>query len=619
MSQAPMSRAESYESSVASPSDASSACMRDEIYDPANRDQLKPTRTESGAAKCESDDDFNSYMSDSLNTSNIYESPSQRPLKPWEKSLDKGQDRLSKSSDSLQDAISSLDAGDSSKAVHQIENALKNSGKSLNKFEDARKEQMGGGVRGAYGEDALKDGSREIRGARTEMQSALDLLKDGNTGEAYESIREALKGLKSGGKEVQAGEDVLKGQTNVNSTSGRETATDREFSSGLKNFDRSSNSLSNALNSLDHNDSGSALRDLVRSQNTLTNGLNNVKDGLKLNSDKQGDESGIKAGLDDASGANDFVGRAIELVKSGNTAEAKKVITEAMACLDKGGEKIGEGVDDLADSRTPIHTYDTADSSRVTYENAPQNEGERFSYDGGSSSRSGRDTELNRDSIDNSRNLPWDRIRTMPVDVIGYLNNGEFAMTGMFNRNGQSGANDNSSSRGSNVWNPFESLPQPPNPFDLFGGGSSDSGSNGGGGPLDLFGNLPQPPNPFDLFGGSGSNSGGGPLDILNSLPKPPNPFDLFGGGNDSSGGGSGGPLDLLSGLPQPPNPFDLFGGGNDREGGGTGSPLDLISSLPKPPNPLELVSNLPQPSDVIENITRPDKLIKKIFGGLFG
>ncbi|MBC8000382.1 MAG: hypothetical protein IAF58_20670 [Leptolyngbya sp.] len=592
MSQAPMSRAESYESSIASPSDASGACMRDEIYDPANRDQLKPSRTESGASKCESDDDFNSYMSDSLNTSNIYDSPSQRPLKPWEKSLDKGQDRLSKSSDSLQDAISSLDAGDSSKAAHQIENALKNSGRSLNKFEDARKEQMGGGVRGAYGEDALKDGSREISGARTEMQSALDLLKGGNTGEAYESIREALKGLKSGGKEVQAGEDVLKGKTNINSTSGRETATDREFNSGLKNFDRSNDSLSSALNSLDHNDSGSALRDLVRSQNTLTNGLNNVKDGLKLNSDKQGDESGIKAGLDDASGANDHVGRAIELVKSGNTAEAKRVISEAMDCLDKGGEKIGEGVNDLADSRTPIHAYDA--NARLDSTRYPEEQVERTSsrttYDGGTI-REGRDTDLNRDSIDNSRNLPWDRIRTMPVDVIGHLNNGEFVMTGVFNRNGQTGGNDNLNSRGSNVWNPFESLPQPPNPFDLFGGGSSDRGSNGGGGPLDLFGNLPQPPNPFDLFGG----------------------------GNDSRGGGSGGPLDLLRGLPQPPNPFDLFGGGNDRKGGGTGSPLDLISSLPKPPNPLELVSNLPKPADVLENITRPDKLIKKIFGGLFG
>lgn len=584
MSQAPMSRAESYESSVASPSDASSACMRDEIYDPANRDQLKPTRTESGASKCESDDDFNTYMSDSLNKTNIYENSSERQLKPWEKSLDKGQDRLSRSSDNLENAIASLDAGDSTKAAEQIQKALRNSGKSLSRFDDAVDKQMGGGIRGAYGEDALKDGAREIGGARTEMQDALDLLADGNTGEAYEAIREAMKGLKSGGKEIQAGEDVLTGKTDVKSAAGLNNVTGREFDTGLNNFGRSSDSLSDALNSLDHGDSDGAVRDLLRGQNTLTNGLNNVKDGLKLSSRVEGDKDGIENGLKDATTASGCIDTALELLKNGNVAEAKKHIQGAINELNNGSEKVSEGVDDFSDSQTPVHAYDrNSRGNRVADEDAVNSQDGRSRYRNNGENRYGNGSGEDSYNFGTGENSRYTNNRT--GDNYG----------GNYTR-----SNDTSSS----PLDIFGNLPEPPNPFDLFGGGSGDRGSNGG--PLDLFGNLPTPPNPFDLFGGTSSSDdgGNGPLDLFGGLPQPPNPFDLF-GGSDSRGGGSSsrsrGPLDLLGGLPQPPNPMDVLG------------------SLPQPPNPIELVSSLPQPSDVLQNITRPDKVINKIFGGLFG
>lgn len=494
-----------------------------EVYTPENKNQFcgpKPPET-----RCNSDDDFNSYLSDNL-SQNIYEGGCVRPGdNKYQRNIDKGQKYLDKASTDLDQALSALDNGNTRGAIRQIEEALKRSGKSVDQFGAAVERHKGGGANGGYGEDAIKDGSKEIRGSREEMKDALELLKCGKTGEAYEAIRAAKDGLKSGGEEVQVGEDSLKGKKPVNTARGREAASDREFKEGAKEFDRAGDDLEDALASLDNGDKASALRDLERSQRNLGEGQNNYKDGLRLN--QTGDESGIKKGLETSKTVDQSIDAAMDLLKNGCTREAKQMIEEAMKRLEKSSDQLARGVEKQDD-------------------NGDQHCG------------NGNDRDFRPgDRYDDPRN------------------------------------DDRGCDRGRDIDFPRDYRPSNPNWRDRL---------NPGNGDIDRIGlfpgefgfRLPTPPlpgrdfNPFDPIGlfdkGNGSNF---------------NPFDPIGLFDKKGGGSNFNPLD----------PIGLFDKGGNNDG--------PLSFLPKPPNPGDLLQEL-QPKNVIENLTRPDKVIKKIFGGLF-
>jgi len=497
-----------------------------DVYTAENRNQFCGTKRPE--VKCNSDDDFNSYLSDNL-SQNIYEGGCVRPGdNRYQKNIDKGQKYLDKATTDLDQALSALDNGNTNGAIKQIEEALKRSGKSVDQFGAAIEKHRGGGANGGYGEDSIKDGSREIKGSREEMKDALELLKCGKVGEAYEAIRAAKDGLKSGGQEVQVGEDTLKGRTPVNTARGREAASDREFKEGAKEFDRAGDDLEDALASLDNGDKASALRDLERSQRNLGEGQNNYKDGLRLN--QTGDESGIKKGLETSKTVAQSIDAAMELVKCGCTREAKQMIEEAMNRLEKSSDQLARGVEKQDE-----------DSDRFC--------------------GNGNDRDFRPGDRDNDRS--WDRGRDIDF--------------------------------------PRDYRPTNPNWRDRLNPGNGDNDRIGLF-PGEFNFRLPTPPlpgrdfNPFDPIGLFDKNGGGSSF----------NPFDPIGLFDKNSGGKGFNPLD----------PIGLFDQGGNNDG--------PLSFLPKPPNPFEVVSKLPnpieelQPKNVIENLTRPDKVIKKIFGGLF-
>lgn len=357
------------------------------------------------------------------------------------------------------------------------------------------------------------------------MKDALELLKCGKTGEAYEAIRAAKDGLKSGGQEVQVGEDTLKGKTPVNTARGREAASDREFKEGAREFDRAGDDLEDALASLDNGDKASALRDLERSQRNLGEGQNNYKDGLRLN--QTGDESGIKKGLETSKTVDQSIDAAIDLLKNGCPREAKQMIEEAMKRLEKSSNQLARGVEKQDD-------------------------------DGDQHCGGGNDHDFR----------PGDRDNDPRND-------------------------DRSCDRGRDIDFPRDYRPSNPNWRDRLNPGNGDNDRIGLF-PGEFGFRLPTPPlpgrdfNPFDPIGlfdkGSGSNF---------------NPFDPIGLFDKKGGGSNFNPLD----------PIGLFDKGGNNDG--------PLSFLPKPPNPGDLLQEL-RPDKAIENLTRPDKVIKKIFGGLF-
>lgn len=568
-----------------------------EVYTPENRNQLcGPKKPETN---CNSDDDFNSFFSDNLNQ-NIYDGGChQEDSNKYLKNVNKGQKNLDKASSDLEDALTALDNGNSSGAQKQIEEALKHSGKALNQFDKATDRHQGGGANGAYGEDGLNDGSREINGSRQEMKSAIELLKYGRTGEAYESIREALKGLKSGGEEVQAGEDALTGRKPINTQQGRDAAADREFKEGGKQFDRTGDALEDALNSLDHGDRDSALRDLARGQRDLCNGQNNYKDGLRLNNN--GDESGVKKGLETSKTVDQSIDAAMELVKAGCTREAKQLIEQAMKHLDKSSDQIADGLEKLDDPTCASNDMDfRPDRNR------------------------GRDIDFPRDY--RSNNPDWrDRLNPMDRDRIT-LFPGEFGITDFLNRssdnrgiNWQQYDQDRRDQQGG--FNPLDPAGlfgdnfNPLDPAGLFN--NKDGGFNpldpaglftnkdGGFNPLDpagLFNNKDGGFNPLDpigLFDQGGKNGGFNPLD----------PIGLFDKGGKNGGFNPLDPAGLLGGKDGGFNPLDPIGlfdkGGKD----GGFNPLD----------PAGLLSSNDKGKDSPLDILNPVKITKKIFGGLFG
>lgn len=552
-----------------------------DVYTPENRNQFCGTKKPE--VNCNSDDDFNSYFSDNL-SQNIYDGGCAQPdSNKYLKNIDKGQKYLDKASNDLEQALCALDNGNSRDAQRQIEEALKRSGKAVNQFDKATDRHQGGGANGAYGEDGLKDGSREIGGSREEMNKALDLLKCGKTGEAYESIREALKGLKSGGEEVQAGEDSLRGTKPVSTMRGREAASDREFKEGSKQFDRAGDALEDALNSLDHGNSSSALRDLERSQRNLDLGQNNYKDGLRLN--QLGDESGIKRGLETSKTVDQSIDAAMDLLKAGCTREAKQMIQEAMNRLEKSSDQLAAGVEKQDD-------LDFRPGDRVSDRNR------------------GRDIDFPRDWQPTNPN--WrDRINLGNGDRIG-LFPGEFGITNILDRT--------SDNRGIN-WQDYDQDRRDPmgnfNPLDpagLFGDNFN---------PLDpagLFDNRDGGFNPLDpigLFDQGGKNGGFNPLDPIGLFDKggknggfnPLDPIGLFDQGGKNGGFNPLDPAGLLGGKDGGFNPLDPIGlfdkGGKD----GGFNPLD----------PVGLLSSNDGGKDSPLDILNPIKVTKKIFGGLFG
>jgi hypothetical protein len=582
-----------------------------EVYTPENRNQLcGPKKPETN---CNSDDDFNSFLSDNL-SQNIYDGGcGNQGDNKYLKNIDKGQKSLGRATTDLEQALSALDNGDTSGAQKQIEDALKRSGKAVDRFESANEKHKGGGANGAYGEDGLKDGSREINGSRDEMKNALDLLKCGKTGEAYESIRNALNGLKSGGEEVQAGEDALTGRKPVNTARGREAASDREFKEGAKEFDRTGDALEDALNSLDHGDKGSAMRDLERSQRSLGEGQNNYKDGLRLN--QLGDESGVKKGLETSKSVDQSIDAAMQLLEAGCAREAKQMIQEAMNRLEKSTDQLAQGVE------KQDNVYDFRPGDR---------------------SQTGRDITLPRDYGNNNRD--WqDRLRPIDRDRIT-LFPGEFGITDFLN--------GNSDNRGTN-WQDYNQDRRDPmdfNPLDpagLFGdnfnpldpaglfGNNRDGGFNpldpaglfgnnrdGGFNPLDpagLFGNNRDGGfNPLDPAGLFGNNDGGfNPLDPIGLFDQggknggfnPLDPIGLFDKGGKNGGFNPLDPAGLLGGKDGGFNPLDPVGlfdkGGKD----GGFNPLD----------PAGILSSNDKGKDSPLDILNPVKITKKIFGGLFG
>ncbi len=506
-----------------------------DIYTPENRNQFCGTKKPE--LNCNTDDDFNSYFSENLNQ-NIYEGGCSRPgddnNNKYLKNVDRGQKYLDRASTDLEQALSALDNGNSRGARHEIEEALRRSGKAVDQFGTAVERHRGGGANGAYGEDSLKDGSREISGSREEMKQALDLLKSGKTGEAYESIREALKGLKSGGEEVQAGEDSLRGRRPVNTARGREAASDREFREGAKQFDRAGDALEDALNSLDHGSKDGAMRDLERSHRNLDLGQNNYKDGLRLN--QSGDESGIKKGLETSKTVDQSIDAAMDLLKAGCTREAKQVIQEALKRLEKSSDQLAEGVDKQDD-------LDFRPDDCVADRNR------------------GRDIDFPRNWQPTNPN--WrDRINVGNGDRIG-LFPGEFGITNIsdkFNPLDPAGLLDGRNGG----FNPLD-------PIGLFDRGAKNGGFN----PLDPAGLLGgkdggfNPLDPIGLFDKGGKNGGFNPLDpagLLGGKDGGFNPLDPVGLFNKGGKDGGFNPLD----------PAGLLSS-ND---GAKSSPLDILNPI---------------------------------------
>ncbi|MCC7531346.1 MAG: hypothetical protein IT342_22765 [Candidatus Melainabacteria bacterium] len=473
-----------------------------EIYTPENKNQFcgpKPPET-----RCNSDDDFNSYLSDNL-SQNIYEGGCIRPGdNRYQKNIDKGQKYLDKATTDLDQALSALDNGNTRGAIKQIEEALKRSGKSVDQFGAAVEKHKGGGINGGYGEDAIKDGSKEIKGSREEMKDALQLLKCGKVGEAYEAIRAAKDGLKSGGQEVQVGEDTLKGKKPVNTARGREAASDREFKEGAREFDRTGDALEDALNSLDHGDPRSAMRDLERSQRNLDQGQNNYKDGLRLN--QTGDESGIKKGLETSKTVEQSIDAAMELVKCGCTREAKQMIEEAMKRLEKSSDQLARGVDRQDDNDCDFRPGDRPSDPRNDDRSCDRGRDIDFPRDYRPSNPNWRDR-LNPGNGDNDRIglLPGEFGFRLPTPPLPGRDFNPFDPIGLFDKKG-----------GGSNFNPFD-------PIGLFdkGGGSNfnpldpaglfDKGADGGFNPLD----------PIGLFD-RGKDGGFNPLDPIGLFEKGP-------------------------------------------------------------------------------------------------
>ncbi|MBA3995512.1 MAG: hypothetical protein C0469_18495 [Cyanobacteria bacterium DS2.3.42] len=557
-----------------------------DIYTPQNKDQFCGNKKPE--IKCNSDDDFNSHLSDNL-SQNIYDGGCDKPdNNKYQKNIDKGQKYLDKASTDLDQALSALDNGNTRGAMKQIEEALKRSGKSVDQFGRAVDRHDGGGANGGYGEDAIKDGSKEIKGSREEMKDALELLKCGKTGEAYEAIRAAKDGLKSGGQEVQVGEDTLKGNTPVNTARGREAASDKEFKEGAKEFDKTGDALEDALNSLDHGDKSGALRDLERSQRNLGEGQNNYKDGLRLN--QTGDESGIKKGLETSKTVDQSIEVAMDLLKSGCAREAKQVIEEAMKRLEKSSDQLAQGVEKQDQNDCDFRPGDRNNDPRNDDRNCDR----------------GRDIDFPRDY--RSSNPDWrDRLNPMDRDRIT-LFPGEFGIGDIFDRT--------SDNRGTN-WQEYDQDRRdrqggfnPLDPAGLFSGnfnpldpaGLFDNNRDGGFNPLDpagLFSNNDGGFNPLDPAGLFNNNKDGGfnPLDPAGLFANNDggfNPLDPAGLFNNNKDGGF--------------NPLDPAGLFNSNDGGGF-NPLD----------PAGLFASNDKGKDSPLDILNPIKVTKKIFGGLFG
>lgn len=262
------------------------------------------------------------------------------------KEFQRGQNQLDKSEKDLQDALRRLENGNVRGARQELLEAYRESGRSIKHLEKGLRKHDGGGANGGYGEDEISDGVKELRGGRSEIKNALDLIKKGKFNEAKEAVREALKSFNSGEKEIDNGVDVLKGKApGVMNPRNREQAGQREFERGDKHFDRAEQDLRDALQSLDGNDRGSAMRDLNRGKRNIEDGTNDTRDGLRLNQWDLRAENKIRNGLDEISSTQCSIDTAMDLLQRGCEREARQMIQDALNRLDKGHDKVDKGVD----------------------------------------------------------------------------------------------------------------------------------------------------------------------------------------------------------------------------------------------------------------------------------